>query len=61
MPRRLLRGGGHCQTTYETLRKKGIEFSSEPTEQPYGIEAIATDLYGNGLVLVEHTSEAEAR
>ncbi|WP_266081892.1 VOC family protein [Haladaptatus caseinilyticus] len=48
-----------CQSTYETLREQGIEFTSEPTEQPYGIEAIATDLYGNGIVLVEHPSDAE--
>ena len=47
-----------CQVTYETLRERGVEFTSEPTEQPYGIEAIAIDLYGNGIVLVEQPSEA---
>ncbi|WP_231186697.1 VOC family protein [Haladaptatus sp. DYF46] len=50
-----------CRETYETLRERGVEFTSEPIEQPYGIEAIATDLYGNGIVLVEHPSDAEAR
>lgn len=50
-----------CQATYETLHEHGVEFISEPTEQPYGIEAIATDLYGNGIVLVEHPSEAKVR
>jgi catechol 2,3-dioxygenase-like lactoylglutathione lyase family enzyme len=50
-----------CQVTYETLHDRGVEFISEPTEQPYGIEALATDLYGNGIVLVEHSSEAEVR
>ncbi len=49
-----------CQATYETLRERGIEFTAEPREQPYGIEAIARDLYGNGVVLVEHTPETEA-
>ena len=51
----------NCQATYETLRERDVEFTSEPTEQPYGIEAVATDLYGNGIVLVEHPSEAETR
>jgi catechol 2,3-dioxygenase-like lactoylglutathione lyase family enzyme len=50
-----------CQATYETLRERGVEFTSEPEEQPYGIEAVASDLYGNGVVLVEHTPEAESR
>jgi catechol 2,3-dioxygenase-like lactoylglutathione lyase family enzyme len=50
-----------CQATYEMLHERGVEFTSEPTEQPYAIEAIATDLYGNGIVLVEHHSEAAAR
>ncbi|WP_435158158.1 VOC family protein [Haladaptatus sp. DFWS20] len=50
-----------CRATYETLRGRGVEFTSKPTEQPYGIEAIATDLYGNGIVLVEHTAEPETR
>lgn len=42
-----------CHATYETLRERGVEFASEPEEQPYGIEAVASDLYGNGVVLVE--------
>ncbi|MCO8256823.1 VOC family protein [Haladaptatus sp. AB618] len=49
----------NCQSTYETLRERGVEFTSEPTEQPYGIEAVAIDLYGNGIVLVEHPSGTE--
>ncbi|MFB9806940.1 hypothetical protein ACFFQF_17630 [Haladaptatus pallidirubidus] len=43
------------------LHERSVEFTSEPTEQPYGIEAVATDLYGNGVVLVEHPSKAEAK
>ena len=50
-----------CHATYETLRAHGVEFTAEPEKQPYGIEAIASDLYGNGIVLVEHTPETEAR
>src|SRR6478672_7867578 len=28
-----------CQGTYEQLKGRGVEFSQEPTEQPYGIDA----------------------
>jgi catechol 2,3-dioxygenase-like lactoylglutathione lyase family enzyme len=47
-----------CHAAYETLRERGVEFTSEPEEQPYGIQAVARDLYGNGLVLVERPPEA---
>jgi catechol 2,3-dioxygenase-like lactoylglutathione lyase family enzyme len=49
-----------CHETYDTLHKRGIEFTSEPEEHPYGIQAVARDLYGNEIVLVERTPEAEA-
>lgn len=48
-----------CHDTYETLRDRGVEFVSEPEERPYGIEAVANDLYGNGVVLVEHPEMGE--
>lgn len=48
-----------CHATYETLRDRGVEFTAKPEEQPYGIEAVARDLYGNGVVLVEREPEAE--
>lgn len=50
-----------CQETYETLRERGVGFTAEPEEQPYGIQAVASDLYGNGIALVENASEPEAR
>jgi catechol 2,3-dioxygenase-like lactoylglutathione lyase family enzyme len=50
-----------CHATYETLRDRGVEFITEPEERPYGIEAVASDLYGNGVVLVEHPSEGETQ
>ncbi|WP_330631515.1 VOC family protein [Halocatena halophila] len=46
-----------CHATYETLRERGVEFINKPAERPYGIEAVAEDLYGNGVVLVEQPSE----
>lgn len=41
-----------CQTTYETLKAKGVEFLQPPTDRPYGIiEAIFKDNSGNIMVL----------
>jgi catechol 2,3-dioxygenase-like lactoylglutathione lyase family enzyme len=38
-----------CRATYETLRARGVEFSEEPTEQPYGIDCAARDPFGNQI------------
>lgn len=43
-----------CQKTYEQLSAKGVEFLQEPTERPYGVEALMRDNSGNWMVLVEH-------
>ncbi|WP_319459303.1 VOC family protein [Micromonospora sp. RTP1Z1] len=42
-----------CRKTHEELRAKGVEFIQEPSERPYGVEAVARDNSGNWLVLVE--------
>jgi catechol 2,3-dioxygenase-like lactoylglutathione lyase family enzyme len=42
-----------CHKTYEDLRAKGVEFLQEPSDRPYGIEAVMRDNSGNWLVLVE--------
>ena len=42
-----------CKKTYEELKAKGVEFSQEPTERFYGVEALMKDNSGNWLVLVE--------
>ena len=36
-----------AQETYEELRSRGVEFTQEPTEQPYGIDAGFRDSSGN--------------
>jgi uncharacterized glyoxalase superfamily protein PhnB len=36
-----------CQATFEELKGRGVEFSQEPTEQPYGIDAGFRDPSGN--------------
>jgi len=42
-----------CHKTYEELVAKGVEFIQEPSDRPYGVEAIIRDNSGNWLVLVE--------
>lgn len=42
-----------CRATYAMLRERGVEFQSEPQEQPYGIEAVFIDLYGNSFSLLQ--------
>ena len=42
-----------CRATYEELKKKGVEFMSEPSERPYGIEAIFKDNSGNWFSLTQ--------
>ena len=36
-----------CQATFEELKGRGVEFTQEPTEQPYGIDAGFRDPSGN--------------
>jgi len=42
-----------CRKTYEELRAKGVTFLQEPSDRPYGVEAVMRDNTGNWLVLVE--------
>ncbi|UWZ33765.1 VOC family protein [Dactylosporangium roseum] len=42
-----------CRKTYEELTAKGVTFLQEPSERPYGVEAVMRDNTGNWLVLVE--------
>jgi catechol 2,3-dioxygenase-like lactoylglutathione lyase family enzyme len=42
-----------CAKTYEELTAKGVTFLQEPSDRPYGVEAIIRDPSGNWLVLVE--------
>ena len=36
-----------CRASYEELTSRGVEFTQEPTEQPYGIDAGFRDPSGN--------------
>jgi len=38
-----------CRKLYETLLAKGVEFTQEPMEQPYGIDMGIRDPFGNHI------------
>ena len=42
-----------CQATYEELKNRGVEFSQEPMERPYGIDAGFRDPSGNQIRMME--------
>jgi catechol 2,3-dioxygenase-like lactoylglutathione lyase family enzyme len=41
-----------CQASYEELRSRGVEFTEEPTERPYGVDAAFRDPSGNQIRMV---------
>jgi catechol 2,3-dioxygenase-like lactoylglutathione lyase family enzyme len=45
-----------CRKTFDELVAKGVEYIQEPSDRPYGVEAILRDNSGNWLVLVEQKS-----
>ena len=49
-------GTDDCQATYEELKSRGVEFTQEPTEQPYGIDAGFRDPFGNQFRMAQRTS-----
>jgi catechol 2,3-dioxygenase-like lactoylglutathione lyase family enzyme len=59
------RAGGHlffstddCRGTYEALKARGVEFSEEPTERPYGIDCGLRDPFGNHIRFSQATAQA---
>lgn len=46
-----------CQAGYEELTTKGVKFSEKPTVQPWGIQAVFADLYGNKYALVQESAQ----
>ena len=49
-----------CRGDYETLKGRGVTFSSAPQDQPYGVEAVFQDLYGNSFSLLQPAPTPEA-
>jgi catechol 2,3-dioxygenase-like lactoylglutathione lyase family enzyme len=45
-----------CRGSYEELKAKGVEFTEEPTERPYGIDAGLRDPSGNSIRMVQTTA-----
>ena len=41
------------RSTYEELKQKGVEFSQEPTQQPYGLDAGFRDPSGNQIRMMQ--------
>jgi predicted enzyme related to lactoylglutathione lyase len=48
-----------CRGDYATFKARGVEFLQEPTERPYGIEAIFRDDSGNWYSLTERSAELD--
>jgi catechol 2,3-dioxygenase-like lactoylglutathione lyase family enzyme len=44
-----------CRATYEALKAKGVQFVQEPTERPYGTEAVFRDDSGNWFSLTQQS------
>jgi predicted enzyme related to lactoylglutathione lyase len=46
-------GTADCRMTIAELEAKGVKILQQPKDQPYGVEAVFSDLYGNNYVLVQ--------
>jgi uncharacterized glyoxalase superfamily protein PhnB len=44
-----------CRASYEELKARGVEFTEEPEERPYGIDAGFRDPSGNSFRLTQVT------
>jgi len=44
-----------CRASYEELAGRGVEFTQEPTEQPYGLDAGFRDPSGNQFRMVQRS------
>jgi catechol 2,3-dioxygenase-like lactoylglutathione lyase family enzyme len=42
-----------CQASYEELKGRGVEFTEQPEERPYGIDAGFRDPSGNAIRLTQ--------
>jgi catechol 2,3-dioxygenase-like lactoylglutathione lyase family enzyme len=44
-----------CQAKYEELKSRDVEFTEEPAQRPYGIDAAFRDPSGNQVRLIQTT------
>jgi uncharacterized glyoxalase superfamily protein PhnB len=47
-----------CQKSYEEMKARGVEFTEEPHEMPYGIDCGFRDPSGNSVRLTQLTDES---
>ena len=45
-----------CRKTYDELKGRGVEFTEEPSERPYGIDAALRDPSGNSIRIVQRAA-----
>ena len=48
-----------CRASYEELKARGVEFTQEPTEQPYGVDAGFRDPSGNQMRMVQEVAATQ--
>ncbi|MQA75238.1 MAG: VOC family protein [Solirubrobacterales bacterium] len=48
-----------CQAAYEELKGRGVEFTEQPEERPYGIDSAFRDPSGNSIRLTQVRELAE--
>ena len=46
-----------CRGTHAALVAKGVEFSQDPEEQPYGIDCAFRDPFGNNLRMTQRAAQ----
>ena len=49
-----------CQAAYEELRARGVEFTEEPQERPYGVDSALRDPSGNSIRITQVREPATA-
>jgi predicted enzyme related to lactoylglutathione lyase len=49
-----------CRASYEELKGRGVEFTEEPEERPYGIDAGFRDPSGNAIRLTQVSERVPA-
>ncbi|WP_159942907.1 MULTISPECIES: VOC family protein [unclassified Nocardiopsis] len=42
-----------CRAAYDKLRARGVEFTQEPVEQPYGVDCALRDPFGNHIRITQ--------
>jgi catechol 2,3-dioxygenase-like lactoylglutathione lyase family enzyme len=46
-------GTDDCRASYQEMKARGVEFTEEPSDRPYGVDAAFRDPSGNQVRLVE--------